>query len=156
MGRGFSASPNPTPESAPQWGGDDELKNTSKVPSTRKQIFKRQLGVVGSQMTRTGAAWDIQCFAHGVEMKTDDARSQTHGRNASLLSHATHGGLAHLKDFGELLGGKKFFAIGHTQISGPSLKTRLSRTACRDGLSDAAIVAQSRRQSNTIFVFSEN
>jgi hypothetical protein len=82
-------------------------------PLTRQQIFKTQLRVVGLQMLRAGDSRHIQSFTHRVQMKTNNARSQTHGRNATLLGQATNSRFAHLKDFGELLRGEKFFAVGH-------------------------------------------
>src|SRR5260370_42553691 len=71
---------------------------------TRKQILKRQLRVVGLKMMRTGCSRHIERLAHGVEMKTNDAWRQAHGRNAAFACQTSHGGFAHLQDFGKLFG----------------------------------------------------
>ena len=46
-------------------------------------------------------------------MKSNDPRSQAHGRYAPFQGHAAHGRLAHLKNLGKLFGSQKLFAIGH-------------------------------------------
>src|ERR1700694_5116152 len=75
---------------------------------------------------RAGNARHVQRFAHRVEMETNDSRRQTHGRNAAFGGQTAHGGLAHLKDFGELLRGQKLFAIRHGQRRVSSLRSQES------------------------------
>ena len=72
------------------------------LTSLRKQILKRQLRVIGLQIPRAGNAWDVQCFAHRIQMESDDAGSKTDRRDAALGGEPAHGGFAHLQDFGEL------------------------------------------------------
>jgi hypothetical protein len=47
----------------------------------------------------------IESFAHGFQVKADDMRCDANRWDAPLLREAAHGGLAHLKDSGELARG---------------------------------------------------
>jgi hypothetical protein len=58
-----------------------------------EQIVERQLRIIdlfGEFTVTNSGAWHIQRFTHGIEMKTDDARCDTNGRNAPLASKPSH------------------------------------------------------------------
>src|SRR5689334_19680128 len=62
-------------------GGDDKVGKMPALPLLiRQQIFKRQLCVVSLHVVRPRCARNVERLAHSVEVKADDARSQTHGR----------------------------------------------------------------------------
>ena len=66
------------------------------------------LGVfaVANAMTR-----NFQRLADGIEMKADDAWSQSYGRNATLCRQAPHGRFTNLKVPGKLFCSQKFFTF---------------------------------------------
>jgi len=72
------------------------------LTSLRKQILKRQLRVIGLQIPWAGNAWNVQCFAHRIQMEPNDAGSKTDRRDAAFRSEPAHGRFAHLQNVGEL------------------------------------------------------
>jgi hypothetical protein len=66
-------------------GGIKDHFKTTLIPSdatalrygsTQKQIFKRQLGVIGLNMVRSVDAGDLERISHRIEMKSDDSRGE--------------------------------------------------------------------------------
>ena len=75
--------------------------------SEHRQVIKRQLSVVdtfGVLAVTNTMTRNFERLTHGIEMKADYSWRQSHGRNATLRSQASHRRFADLQNRGYLFG----------------------------------------------------
>src|ERR1051326_6123926 len=96
----------------------------SEARLTQKQVFKRQLRIVGLQMMSCRDARHVERFAHRVEVKANDARREPDRWNAPPLCESSHRRFTDLQNLGKLFRRQKFFALGHVWVS--SLRFKVS------------------------------